>query len=147
MIWTSAFWKGAGERALKTFLQVFVPAFVLAIGATVEGSLDAWTAPWLVALQTASGLAVGATVLSFLTSLMSADFVSGSGGGELPYKSVTTLADGTVIETQYGTPEAADMGDSFRDVVAEGHKRAREDSAGQAHGDYDYPPGESPMGR
>ncbi len=68
-------------------------------------------------------------------------------GGELPYKTTTTLADGTVIDTQYGTPEAADMGDSFRDVVAEGHQRARGESAGQAHGDYDYPPGESPMGR
>lgn len=77
MIWTSAFWKGAGERALKTFLQVFVPAFVLTLGVTADGTLDAWTAPWLVALQSASGLAIGATVLSFLTSLGSAEFVAG----------------------------------------------------------------------
>lgn len=106
MIWSKEFWKGAGERALKTFLQVFVPAFVLATGATAEGTLDAWTAPWLVALQTASGLAVGATVLSFLTSLMSADFVSGASSGELPAQTETTLPDGTVMKTWYVLPEA-----------------------------------------
>jgi Na+-driven multidrug efflux pump len=78
MIWSKAFWKGAGERAIKTFLEVFVPTFLAALGATAEGVLDAWTAPWLVAAQTASGLALGATVISLLISVMNADFTAGA---------------------------------------------------------------------
>lgn len=77
MIWTTAFWKGAGERAVKTFLQVFVPTFLAALGATAEGVLDAWAAPWLVALQSASGLALGATAISLLMSLGNAEFTAG----------------------------------------------------------------------
>lgn len=77
-IFTLAFWRGAGERAGKTFVQTFVPAFLLALGATSTGTLDAWTAPWLTALQSAGGLGLGAVVLSLATSLLSADFVAGT---------------------------------------------------------------------
>jgi hypothetical protein len=110
MLWTAAFWKGAGERALKTFLEVFVPTTIVALGATAEGVLDAWTAPWLVALQTGTGLALGATAISVLVSLGNADFVAGGAVDPrfVPHTTYTTLPDGTVLESQYGHPVASD---------------------------------------
>lgn len=70
MIWTLAFWKGAGERAIKTFLQVAVSLIsVGGIGSTV-GLFDIdWFA--------AASVAVVAAILSFATSVMNADFVAG----------------------------------------------------------------------
>lgn len=141
MIWTKAFWKGAGERALKTFIQVFVPTAMAALGATSTGTLDAWTAPWLVAAQTASGLALGATVISLLMSLGNAEFVSGQPGV------VTAVLDGAEmpreIHTYYGamptaTAEPIDVGPPSSDPA---HPRY------DGHGDYMYPPGESPSGK
>jgi len=96
---TKAFWKGAGERALKTFLETFVPLYIAALGATSAGVLDAWTAPWLTALQSASGLALGATVLSLLVSLGNADFVAGGGNAEVDSSYMPSE-----IHTYYGAP-------------------------------------------
>ena len=64
---TSAFWKGAVERAVKTFAQALLG--VLMGGAT--GILDV---DWLAALSVA-GLA---TVVSLLTSISTPDFTAGA---------------------------------------------------------------------
>lgn len=77
MIWSLAFWKGTGERALKTFVQAFIPSLLLTLGATSTGALDAFHAPWLTALATAGSCAVGAAFLSFCTSLGNAQFTAG----------------------------------------------------------------------
>ena len=63
---TKAFWKGAGERALKTFAQ----ALVAVIGVGTVGLLDV---DWLGALSAA----LLATVISLLTSIGNADFTAG----------------------------------------------------------------------
>lgn len=66
MIWTVAFWKGAGERLLKTLAQVLAAQIgTEAVGIT---SLD-W--PQMVAITATAG------VLSLLTSIGNADFTSG----------------------------------------------------------------------
>lgn len=65
-MWTVAFWKGAAERAIKTFCQ----ALVAIIG--ING-LTLLTVPWGSALATA-GLAA---LLSVLTSVFSQGTVSG----------------------------------------------------------------------
>lgn len=66
MIWTVAFWKGAGERAIKTFFQTFVAL----IGTTAVLLQDV---DWLLIL---SGSALAA-VLSIATSLGNASFTAG----------------------------------------------------------------------
>lgn len=67
MIWTKAFWKGAAERAIKTFAQAGV---ALITSDAVVGLLD------LDAVQvlSVSGLAA---LVSVLTSVGNADFVAG----------------------------------------------------------------------
>lgn len=67
MIWTIAFWKGAGERALKTFAQALA---ALIVGNGI-GLLDV---QWGSVLSVA-GLAL---VASVLTSIGNADFVAGA---------------------------------------------------------------------
>ena len=66
MIWSSAFWRGATERAVKTFAQ----ALVAVIGVGAVGLLDV---DWLGALSAATL----ATVVSLLTSIGNADFTAG----------------------------------------------------------------------
>ena len=66
MLWTTAFWRGAGERALKTFAQ----ALVAVIGVGAVGLLDV---DWRGALSAATL----ATVISLLTSIGNADFTAG----------------------------------------------------------------------
>lgn len=69
-IWTIAFWKGTGERALKTGAQTFVAVVgVTGIGSTV-GLGDI---PWTTDLSI-TGVAV---ILSFVTSLGNARFTAG----------------------------------------------------------------------
>ena len=67
MIWSSAFWRGATERALKTFAQ----ALVAVIGVGAVGLLDV---DWIGALSAA----LLATVVSVLTSIGNADFTAGA---------------------------------------------------------------------
>jgi hypothetical protein len=70
MIWTLAFWKGAGERAIKTAAQTFVAI----VGVTGVGStLGLGDVPWTTDLSV-TGVAV---ILSLVTSIGSADFTSG----------------------------------------------------------------------
>jgi hypothetical protein len=67
MLWTTSFWKGAGERAIKTFFQ----SVVALIGtAQLIQSVD-----WKVV---ASGSLL-ATFLSLATSVGNANFTSGTG--------------------------------------------------------------------
>lgn len=66
MIWTKAFWKGAAERAIKTFFQTFVA--LIGTSAILVQDVN-----WPVI---ASG-SVLATILSIATSIGNADFTSG----------------------------------------------------------------------
>ena len=66
MIWSSAFWRGAMERGVKTFAQ----SLVAVIGVGAVGLLDV---DWLGALSAATL----ATVVSLLTSIGNADFTAG----------------------------------------------------------------------
>lgn len=76
-IWTAAFWKGCGERALKTFLQSFIPALLVALGVSGAVDFNVFGAPWVSALETALGISLGATFLSFCTSIGNANFTAG----------------------------------------------------------------------
>lgn len=69
---TREFWKGATERALKTFVQTFIAVLGVTAGAvyTVDGVKSL---PWASALITATVSAV----LSLATSLGSPSFVAG----------------------------------------------------------------------
>ena len=60
-----AFWKGAAERAIKTFAQTLGAGLILGVGV-----LDV---DWVVALS----LAATATLASLLTSVGSPEFVAG----------------------------------------------------------------------
>lgn len=75
MIWTAEFWKGAAERALKTFVQSFFAALV----ATVGAAATAWDVPWDTALAGALGVALLATFFSLATSIGNAKFTAGGG--------------------------------------------------------------------
>jgi hypothetical protein len=70
MIWTKKFWKGASERAVKTFFQTFVAVVgVGGIGSTVGlGQVN-----WL----TDGSISIVAAILSIATSIGNADFTSG----------------------------------------------------------------------
>ena len=66
MLWTANFWKGATERAIKTFAQVLAGYFVA--GTTGIVGFD-----WVAALSVAGA----ATVASLLTSMGNAEFTAG----------------------------------------------------------------------
>ena len=69
-MWTLAFWKGAGERAIKTFFQTFVAV----VGVTGLGvSLGLSEVDWLAA----ASVAAVATVLSIATSIGNSSFTAG----------------------------------------------------------------------
>ena len=71
---TVDFWKGAGERAIKTFLQTFVAVIVAGVGAEAIGvSAGLLDADWLTALS----VAALAAVLSLATSVGNAEFTAG----------------------------------------------------------------------
>ena len=73
-MWTIAFWKGAGERAVKTFLQTFVAVAITGVGAEAIGA----TAGLLdIAWLDAASVALVATILSVGTSVGNADFTAG----------------------------------------------------------------------
>lgn len=87
MIWTPAFWKGAAERAIKTFAQVLVGYFV--VGTTGLIGFD-----WAGALSVAGA----ATVASLLTSIGNSDFTSGA-PAEQPIVIETITDDDILIES------------------------------------------------
>lgn len=66
MIWTAEFWKGASERALKTFAQTLAAMFVVGV--------PLFDLDFVQGLQ----LAGTAALASLLTSIGSADFTSGA---------------------------------------------------------------------
>lgn len=80
-MWTKAFWKGLGERAIKTFAQSSVASAAVAVVGNSTGLTDI---NWL---QVAS-IAGLATVLSALTSIGNASFTAGT--------PVPEVEDGTV---------------------------------------------------
>lgn len=59
---TTAFWKAAAERAIRTFAQ----AFLALVGAT---AFDVLTADWASLI----GVSLGAAVLSLLTSIVASE--------------------------------------------------------------------------
>lgn len=71
MMWTKEFWKGAGERAIKTFFQTMVAAVAL-FGVTA-GSSTFGEVPWITVLS----ISLLASVLSVATSIGNADFTAG----------------------------------------------------------------------
>lgn len=72
MLWTKAFWKGLGERAIKTFFQSGVAA-AASLG-LVSGASTLGEVPWTTVLS----IAALATVLSAATSIGNADFTAGT---------------------------------------------------------------------
>lgn len=73
MIWTGKFWKGAGERLLKTFVQSTLAALLVAVGTATS----AWDVQWLDSGYDALGIGLMAAFLSLATSIGNADFTSG----------------------------------------------------------------------
>lgn len=61
-MFTVQFWKEATERAVKTFAQ-----FIIVLGAA--GTLNVFAVDW----KTNLGLALGGTLLSYATSIVSAN--------------------------------------------------------------------------
>lgn len=79
------FWKGAGERAGKTFLQVGIAT--LGISATATYTADSALAlPWETALVTAFLSAI----LSLLTSVLNPSFTAGAQGAAIDASSITS---------------------------------------------------------
>lgn len=70
MLWTAAFWKGLGERAIKTAAQALAAAIVT-VAADAAGIFDvSWNAVISMAALT--------TLMSILTSIGNADFTAGN---------------------------------------------------------------------
>ena len=82
MIWTAAFWKGAGERALKTFIQTFTATQLAAL----TGALSAWDVAWTTTVWSSVGVGLLAAVLSLLMSMGNAEFTSGTPLAEVEYQ-------------------------------------------------------------
>lgn len=73
MIWTTNFWKGTSERAIKTFFQTFVAV----IGVNATGVLGVTEIDWLGVVS----ISVVSTLLSVATSIGNADFTTGANVG------------------------------------------------------------------
>ena len=73
MIWSKIFWKSAGERAIKTWFQVFVAMIMLTAGTETIPTVGIEGIPWVAVLSSATLSAV----LSLATSIGNAEFTSG----------------------------------------------------------------------
>ena len=82
MIWTSAFWKGAGERALKTFIQTFTATLLAALA----GALSAWDVAWTTTVWSSAGVGLLAAILSLLMSMGNAEFTAGTPLADVDYQ-------------------------------------------------------------
>ena len=102
MITTKAFWMGALERGLKTWIQAFLAVFAVQAGATLTIS-EAVSLPWLTAVVTASV----AAFLSLVTSIGNAEFVA----GEVPEARRAIVVEPTVTVEPVEV-EAVDAGET-----------------------------------
>lgn len=62
-MWTAEFWKGAGERAIKTLAQTMLALWVVG-----DRMMNVYEVDWMHSL----GIGAGALIVSLLTSLLSA---------------------------------------------------------------------------
>lgn len=111
MIWTAAFWKGAGERALKTFIQTFTATQLAAL----TGALSAWDVAWTTTVWSSVGVGLLAAVLSLLMSMGNAEFTSGTSLAEVEYQVYENIVE-------QADPEDVPSGfenDSYDDEVAQ----------------------------
>ncbi len=115
MIWTAAFWKGAGERSLKTFIQTFTATQLAAL----TGALSAWDVAWTTTVWSSVGVGLLAAVLSLLMSMGNADFTAGTPQGT-PLADVDYQVYENIVEL--ADPEDVPDGfenDSYDDEVAQ----------------------------
>lgn len=82
MLWSRSFWKGAVDRALKTFAQVLLALILAGAGAGAVPSLGVHELDWVAMVS----VSATATVISFLTSIASPDTVAA------PYEAVPRRA-------------------------------------------------------
>lgn len=78
-MWTRAFWRGLGERAVKTAAQGFVygTGLSVVVAGVGDGTGIAFVdVPWLLGAQTAVVMAA----FSAVTSIGNADFTAGATG-------------------------------------------------------------------
>ena len=73
MIWTIAFWKGAAERAIKTFFQTLATYLTLSVGADIIPAVGVDGVNWVAGLSFASV----AAIYSLITSIGNAEFTAG----------------------------------------------------------------------
>lgn len=107
-LWTKAFWKGAAERAVKTFAQ----AAVAVLTADTAGLLEVDLAQ----LGSVAGLAA---LVSFLTSVANADFVAGK--AETPVVPLESPApEAVVVPDGAGEHRAGSPAESSGPVIHEG---------------------------
>lgn len=79
-IWSAAFWRGLGERAIKTAAQGFIYGTGLSVVVTEVGTgtgIALVDVPWLLGAQTALVMAA----FSAVTSIGNADFTAGGDPG------------------------------------------------------------------
>lgn len=74
MLWTKEFWKGAGERAIKTFFQTFTAALLISAGADAIPATGVEGVAWLAVLSVSTLSAI----LSLATSIGNANFTAGN---------------------------------------------------------------------
>ena len=111
MITTKAFWRGAAERAVKTFFQTLVAVITLNLGSLAVG-IDAGitNADWIGALS----VSLLATALSLATSIGNASFTAGAERTPQPVPS-------TVVVNQ---PEGSPAVDLSHDGAYSGDSKA-----------------------
>jgi hypothetical protein len=95
MLFTTSFWQGALERALKTFVQTALASLT----AAVVGKTTAWDVDWSQAGYAALGVSLLAAFLSLATSVGNADFVAGGTTTvDVPALSTGTVQDSATIQ-------------------------------------------------